>query len=100
MSAAALIATHLNAPYGPIVSESDVIASLKNGCFSASSQAGNDILAAIFLETSPRLLLRCAHETGASLEAILKLYRSSILLTGHACPELEEAFVFWQKKSP
>ena len=90
MSAAALIAMHLNAPYGPIVSEKDVIDSLKSGKFSSSSQAANDILAAIFLETSPRLILRCARETGATLEAIHRLYLGSILLTGHACPELEE----------
>ena len=91
MSAAALIATHLTAPYGPLVSETDVIDSLKSGCFSASSQAANDILAAIFLETSPRLILRCARETGTSLEAIQRLYRGSILLTGDTCPELEES---------
>ena len=50
-------------------------------------------LAAIFLETSPRLILRCARETGASLEAIQRLYRGSILLTKHTCPELEESLV-------
>lgn len=91
MTAAALIATHLNAPYGRIVSETDVIDSLKSGCFSASSRAANDILAAIFLETSPRLIWRCARETGATVEAISRLYRDSILRTGHAFSEFEES---------
>ena len=81
MTAAALISTHLNAPYGPFVSETDVIDSPKNGEFSVSSQAANDILAAIFLETSPRLIFRCASETGASLDAIHRLYRDFMLST-------------------
>lgn len=97
MTAAALIATHLNAPYGPIVSETDLIDSLKSGEFSASSRAANDILAAIFLENSPRLILRCAREAGASLDAIHRLYRASIELTGHACPEFEESLNLCRK---
>lgn len=60
-----MIATHMNAPYGAVVAEQDVVDSLRSGCFSAVTQIGNDILFAIFIEISPDLLLRCAREIGA-----------------------------------
>ena len=58
MSAASLIATHLNAPYGKIVSARDVIASLRSGHFAAASEEANGILEALFTEVSPDLILR------------------------------------------
>lgn len=60
MSAASLIATHLNAPYGKTVSAWDVAASLKAGCLSASSKEANSLLEALFIEVAPDLILKCA----------------------------------------
>jgi len=91
MSAASMIAVHLNAPYGPIVSEQDVIESLRSGRFSAKSKIANDILAALFIETYPSLIFRCGREIGASLEAICELYQQSVRLTGLSCQEWEQA---------
>lgn len=92
MSAASLISGHLNAPYGRIVCEQDVIESLKNGCLSAKTKAANDILAALFLEVSPSLILRCVREISASQEAVENLYSQSVQLTCLRYMAWEEAF--------
>jgi hypothetical protein len=74
MPAAQMIATHLNAPYGRVVSASDVVASLREGRLSAASKSANEILAALFVEVEPRLILRCAEEEGVPISAVQKLY--------------------------
>lgn len=90
LSAASMIATHLNTPYGKIVCEQDVIDSLRNGHFSATTEPANAILSALFLEILPELIYRCAREIGASQEAIFQLYQQSVLLTGLPCREWEQ----------
>lgn len=80
MSAASLIATHLNAPYGKIVSTCDVITSLKSGCLSASSKEANSLLEALFIEVSPDLILKCADEINASLQKVNCLYQKTLEL--------------------
>lgn len=47
MSAASLIANHMNVPYGKIVGEEDVVASFRHGELSASSREANAILAPV-----------------------------------------------------
>lgn len=91
MSAASMISTHLNVPYGPIVSPQDVVVSLRNGRFSASTKEANDILSALFIEVSCNLILRCSREVGASIDAVSHLYEESIRLTGHRNREWEHA---------
>lgn len=91
MSGASMISTHLNVPYGPIVSPQDVVVSLRNGRFSASTKDANDILAALFIEVSFDLILRCSKEVGASMDAVSQLYGESIRLTGRRNPEWEHA---------
>lgn len=78
MSAASMIATHMNAPYGLVVSEKDVAASLQSGHFSASSKAGKEILSAMFLEVDPSLIIKAAAQTQASLSSVMKLYMESL----------------------
>lgn len=80
MSAASMIAMHMNAPYGPFVSEQDVAASLQSGHFSASSHAGNDILSAMFQEVAPALIIKAAVQTHASLATVKMLYSHSLQL--------------------
>lgn len=90
MSGASMISTHLNVPYGPIVSTQDVVVSLRNGHFSASTKEANDILSALFIEVSCDLILRCAREVGASTYLVDQLYRESVRLIGHRNPEWEK----------
>ena len=80
MSAASLIATHLNAPYGEIVSADDVIASLKSGHLSASTKEANGILEALFTEVPPDLILKCADQVQAPLESVNHLYQVTLTL--------------------
>ena len=84
MSAASLIATHLNAPYGKIVSARDVIASLRSGHFAAASEEANGILEALFTEVSPDLILQCADQADAPLERVAHLYEMALEL-GSLC---------------
>ncbi|WP_082516723.1 hypothetical protein [Acidovorax sp. Leaf78] len=89
MPAASLIATHLNAPYGRIVSAGDVALSLTSGRLSAATKAANDILSGLFAEVEPRLILRCAQEEGAALEAVQRLYEETVVQGCVRSPEWE-----------
>jgi hypothetical protein len=86
MSGASMISTHLN-----VVTTQDVVVTLRNGHFSASTKEANDILSALFIEVSCDLILRCSREVGASIHLVDQLYRESIRLTGHRNPEWEHA---------
>ncbi|MFE1574168.1 hypothetical protein ACFIQG_20515 [Comamonas odontotermitis] len=77
MSAAAMIATHLNAPYGPIVTESDVIQTLTIGRLSASSTQANALLEALFIECELGLIERAVRENGIAIEQV-RLLRESL----------------------
>ena len=91
MSAASLIATHLNAPYGKIVSAVDVIASLRSGHFAAANEEANGILEALFIEVSPDLILQCADQVGAPLESVAHLYEMTLELGVMRSPKWEDA---------
>ena len=91
MSAASLIATHMNAPYGRILSAQDVVASLQSGHLSASTGHANDLLAALFIEVEPSLILQCAAQESVSLEAVNQLYAQTLGLGGMKSPAWEEA---------
>lgn len=76
MSAASMIAAHLNAPYGPLVSTNDVEESLRNGELSASTPAARDIMEDLFVECGISLIERAAREMGLPLEQVQLLQRS------------------------
>lgn len=78
MSAASLIATHMNAPYGKIVIAGDVVASLKSGFLAASTQESNGILEALFTEVPPDLILKCASQIQTPLETVNRLYQVTL----------------------
>ena len=67
MSATSMIATHLNAPYGPVVTAGDVAESLRRGAPSASTPEANGILEALFVECEASLIERAAAELGVPL---------------------------------
>jgi len=91
MSAATLIATHMNVPYGKIVTEQDVVVSFQAGQLSASSKTANGILAPFFNEIEPDLILRCAKEVEASLATVDKLYKQTLALGFMPSPAWEAA---------
>lgn len=90
MSAASMIATHMNVPYGKIVSEADVIASFRNGKLSAASKDANGILGPFFNEIEPSLIIRCAKELGVSLQTANALYEDTLKRGFCASPAWEE----------
>lgn len=91
MSAASLIANHMNAPYGQIVSEADVAASFRHGKLSASSLEANGILAPLFNEIEPSLIIRCARELGVSIQSVNAFYEDSLTRGFCASPAWEDA---------
>lgn len=92
MSAAFLIANHMNVPYGQIVSEEDVAESFRHGKLSASSLEANGILAPFFNEIEPSLIIRCARELGVSLQTINDLYEDTLSRGFCSSPAWEKAF--------
>ncbi len=89
--AAALIAGHLNAPYGPVVGEEDVVHAIRQGSLAAASVKSQDFLVSIFIECEPRLIARCAMEIGSTYAAANMLYLDTLKQGAIRCPAWEEA---------
>ena len=70
--------THLNAPYGAIVCARDLVDSLSHGELRAASAKATAILSYLFIEVEPRLVMRCAIESGSSLPKANQLYSDTI----------------------
>lgn len=73
-----MIATHINVPYGSVVTSKDVEASFRNGAFCAASGEANALLSALFVECSRSLIERAASELDVPLERLLMLYHDSL----------------------
>lgn len=82
-----MIATHMNAPYGPVVTADDVVASLRRGTFCAATDEANAILAAMFVECSRSLIERAGAELGVPAERLQALYRESLRMGLMPVPE-------------
>jgi len=91
MSAASMIATHMNAPYGPVVTTDDVVVSLHRGAFCAATGDANAILAAMFVECSRSLIERAGAELGVTAEQLQALYRESLRMGLMPVPEWSKA---------
>jgi len=78
MSATSMIVTHMNAPYGAIVTEDDVVQSLRKGTFCAATADGRDILAAVFVECRRGLIERAGVELGIPVSRLKALYLESL----------------------
>jgi len=91
MTAAALISTHLNAPYGAVLTESDVVASLKYGRLSGQSELANAVLGGLFVEVQPQLIARCALEANTTLVQANRLYLDTLAHAFPRCPQWEAA---------
>lgn len=94
MTAAALIATHLNSPFGSIVANDDVLNSLRAGCLSASSENANAILGGLFVEIEPRLIAKCALEANSTVARANLLYLDTLVHHFPRCPEWESSVEF------
>jgi len=91
MTAAALIACHMNAPYGPVLDEKAVWDSLREGKLSAASEKANAILAGIFCEVRPELIVRCVVEAKIPMIQANSLYQETVACGFARCPAWEQA---------
>ena len=91
MSAAALISTHLNAPYGAVVTESEVLDSIRNGCLAGRSEQANALLGNMFVEVEPRLIARCALEAKTTIQQAQLLYLDTLAHAHPRCRQWESA---------
>lgn len=94
MTASALIASHLNAPFGAVLVASDVIDALKNGRLSGKSEKTSAILGGMFVEVEPRLIARCALEAHVSLQQAHVLYLDTLAHQFPKCPQWESSVGF------
>lgn len=94
MSASALIVAHLNAPVGPVLTESDVVNSLKNGYLSAQTEKANAVLSGLFVEVEPRLIVRCALEAESTVGLANLLYLDTLAREAPKCPLWESSIEF------
>lgn len=72
----AMIATHLNAPYGPIVREDSVKAVLSHGTLNVAGldSLEKELLATMFVECAPSLIGRACNQIPTDLENAHRLY--------------------------
>lgn len=91
MSAAALVATHLNAPYGPVVTEGDVVASMRRGDLLGLTEEVKAVMSGLFCELDPQLIVRCAVEAGVPIERVNRLYLDTVRFGAFRCPAWEQA---------
>ena len=81
LTSCALIATHLNAPYGPIVTPEDIERALVSGTVaSVPNTTGQAIVSRLFQEHMPALILRAGREVHAGMPALFSLYHESVAL--------------------
>lgn len=74
-----MIATHLNAPYGPVVTPADVAAALRSGDLSSvpGDDLAKELLASMFIELEPEFIGRACYEAGVRLEEAQALYQQA-----------------------
>ena len=74
-----MIATHLNAPYGQVVSPTHIAAALRSGDLSAvaGDELVEELLACMFFELEPEFIGRASFEAGVRLEEAEALYQQA-----------------------
>lgn len=88
-----LVVTHLNAPYGDLVSVEDLAAVLVGGTTKGVAErapAAAGVLGRMFVEVSPALIGRCMVAAGATFTSVGALYAESIAHCGRV-PAWERA---------
>ena len=74
-----MVATHLNAPYGDVVTAAEVAVALRSGSL-ADVQSGlsRALLMTMFIECSPQSILSAALEAGGSWRSVRSLYQEAV----------------------
>lgn len=93
MSKLDVAVTHLNAPYGPVVTVDHFVAALRAGSYQLDEipYSSGAIIASAFNECSANLMLQCIREAGASIESANRLYQETLADYMPPSPEWEEA---------
>lgn len=94
MTASGLISSHLNAPFGAILAETDILDSLRNGRLSGQTEQANAVLGGMFVEVDPRLIARCALEASATIKQANLLYLDTVAHAFPKCPRWESSVEF------
>ena len=80
----AMIATHLNAPYGSIVHEDSIRAVLSHGTLNVTGlgELERELLATMFVECPPSLIGRACNQIPTDLENAHRLYLELVAAGG------------------
>lgn len=79
-----MIATHLNVPYGQVVTSAHVAAALRAGDLSSvpGDAIVKELLASMFIELEPEFIGRACYEAGVRLEEAQALYQQALTQYG------------------
>lgn len=80
MSKLDLATTHLNTPYGNVVTIEHLSSALRAGTVEMDSipELSAAIISTAFNELSTNLIIQCVYEAGASIESANRLYKETL----------------------
>ncbi|MDI5889492.1 hypothetical protein [Halomonas rhizosphaerae] len=92
MSGLSIAVTHLNTPYSVTVTTKQLALALRHGTVHLDeiTEQEGAIIATVFTESTPNLIMLCIKEAGATIESAQTLYKEAIK-NWHRSPEWEEA---------
>lgn len=74
-----MVATHLNAPYGDVVTTTEVALALRAGSLAVvQSELSRALLMTMFIECAPQSILSAALEAGGSWRTVRSLYLEAV----------------------
>lgn len=74
-----LVVTHLNASVGKVVSIESLAQSLLEGSLAnIKNKTAAAMIASLFVEASPEMIVACAREAGANIESVNNLYLETV----------------------
>jgi hypothetical protein len=74
-----MIATHLNAPYGDVVTTADLALALRAGSLTeVRSDLSRALLMTMFIECAPQSILSAALQAGGSWRTVRALYQATV----------------------
>lgn len=74
-----MVATHLNAPYGDVVTAAEVALALRAGSLAdVQSELSRALLMTMFIECAPQSILSAALEAGGSWRSVRSLYLEAV----------------------
>ncbi|RDI99334.1 hypothetical protein DVT68_00255 [Dyella solisilvae] len=88
-----MIVTHQNVPHGPLLTEEALASALCAGTVNVPGidAVAQSLIASIFIENRPELILRAAAEIHADIAIVNQLYRESVADRMHRSPAWELA---------